>query len=55
MAKFQYKSNNYLRKQNGEYCIRSIANQDGCGYSYYKITDEEMIEILDSYLEELDG
>ena len=44
---FEYKSNTYLYNIEKDYfCIRSNANVDGGGYSYYNVTDVNMIEIL---------
>ncbi len=50
--KFEYKNNVYLKMSDNSYRIRSSANVDGCGYSWYFVKDEKMVEILDEYLEE---
>ena len=44
---FTYKNNHYLYNIEKDYfCIRSCANVDGSGYSYFNVTDANMIEIL---------
>lgn len=48
MKKFKYKNNTYGLKEDGNFVIRSTANL--CGYSYFRVTDENMIEILTDYL-----
>ena len=50
--KFRYKNNIYKLMADGNYCIRSHANVDGTGYSWYNVTDNNMIEILNNYLKE---
>ena len=49
--KFKYRENNYWLRDSGEFLIRSTAGL--CGYSWFRVTDERMIKILNSFLEEL--
>ena len=50
-SKFKYK-NNYYWKNNGKFLIRSSDNC--CGYSWLRVTDPKMQDILNDYLKWLE-
>lgn len=51
IIKFHYKNNWYKILSDQSFVIRS--SEGNCGYSWFKVTDENIIEILENYLEKL--
>jgi len=50
MHKFKFKNNVYGLMDDGSYRIRSNANVDGRGYTWFYVTDEYMIDVLTTFL-----
>ena len=52
--KFTYKNNVYLRYDDGSFRIRSNANVDGRGYSYFFVKNKDMIKILTDFVDNME-